>query len=24
LTKNRMQDGIEFKDSLGSYLKNLN
>ena len=24
LTKNRMQDGIEFKDSLGSYLRNLN
>ena len=24
LTKNRMQDGIEFKDSLGTYLNNLN
>jgi len=24
LSKNRMLDGIEFKDSLGSYLKNLN
>ena len=24
LTKNRMEDGIEFKDSLGSYLKNFN
>ncbi|MEE2605184.1 MAG: AAA family ATPase [Bacteroidota bacterium] len=24
LTKNRMQGGIEFKDSLGSYLRNLN
>ena len=24
LTKNRMEDGIEFKDSLGSYLRNLN
>ena len=24
LTKKRMHDGIEFKDSLGSYLKNLN
>ena len=24
LTKNRMQDGIEFKDSLGNYLRNLN
>ena len=24
LSKNRMQDGIEFKDSLGTYLRNLN
>ncbi len=24
LTKNRMEDGIEFKDSLGSYLRNFN